>query len=329
MAENKRQAYTAAVSEALTYLTGEVREAVGRFCGNIANIPGGQTSAGEAAGCQNAGTAVGAEPEEIRLRAGLPLSVTADGKNMFLTKDGRATVLGDRVICRQSDMQYAVRTLSEGSIYRYMPTICEGYIITSGGLRVGICGRSVYSDGHISAVEDFTALNLRIPHNILGCADALYRRLSDKLASVLIFSPPGEGKTTFARDLALSLSRKYRVAAVDEKCELFPPGSNFADGAGMLDILRGYRKADGIEIATRTLSPEIIICDEIGAADDIEAILSVQNSGVRLAATVHADDFADLENKPNIKRLLGARVFGLLAGLSRRGGREVSLRAVG
>ena len=51
------------------------------------------------------------------------------------------------------------------------------------------------------------------------------------------------------------------MSIVDERGEFggFSPGVN-------TDVLTGFGKKKGIEIAVRTLSPELIVCDEI--ADD-------------------------------------------------------------
>ena len=77
----------------------------------------------------------------------------------------------------------------------------------------------------------------------------------------------------------------------------------------LVDVLRGYPRAKGIEIATRTLSPEVIFCDEIGSAEEAKAILSAQNSGVPLIATAHADSRETLFRRPNIRILYENEIF--------------------
>ena len=79
--------------------------------------------------------------------------------------------------------------------------------------------------------------------------------------------PPSSGKTTFLRDIARSLSlgrfaSGRRVAIVDERGEL----GGF-DLGPCADILRGYPKETGLEVALRTLSPEVIVCDELSQRD--------------------------------------------------------------
>ena len=254
---------------------------------------------------------------EIRLRRGLAFSLTEGTKNIYIDSSGRPSDIKEAIRCSDDDMEFARNRICEGSVYRHMTTILEGYIVTDRGLRVGVCGEGIYSAGRLTSVDRFNSVNIRIPHNVTGCSIELGERYRAHPASTLIYSPPGMGKTTFIRDLALELSRCFRVAVADEKCEIFPRLSNYASSGGMLDIFTGYRKAEAMEIATRTMSPELIICDEIGANDDTEAILSMQNSGCRLIATAHAEEKEDLMKKPNIKRLIDGGVFSLVVGLDR------------
>jgi stage III sporulation protein AA len=107
--------------------------------------------------------------------------------------------------------------------------------------------------------------------------------------------------------------KKYRTALIDERRELYIKNKM---GGGLLDIFYGYKKSDGIECATRTLNPDIIICDEIGGLEDTRSILSAQNSGVPLIATTHAGSFEQLKRKPNINNLIENGVFEYFAGIS-------------
>ena len=63
-------------------------------------------------------------------------------------------------------------------------------------------------------------------------------------------------------------------------------------------MLTDYPKADGIEIAVRTLSPEIIVFDEIGKADEVKSVIESLNSGVNFVTTIHCNE----ENELYFKR---------------------------
>ncbi len=251
---------------------------------------------------------VGGRVCEIRIRRGMAMAFSTYDTTVFVNTSGRVCKLSAAVVCGDDDIKYAVNRLCAGAVYRCADALRRGYIVTPEGLRAGICGEAVYEDGRLCVVDNYTSLNLRIPHTHRGCAEPLLRTvLADGPRSMLIFSPPSVGKTTLIRELAVKLSLKYRVAVVDEKGEILPRG--MCGDCGMCDILRGYSKPDGMELAVRMLSPQVIICDEIGMADDIPSILSVQNSGVPLIATAHAADMRRLMLKPNLRALCEAGVF--------------------
>lgn len=256
---------------------------------------------------------------ELRLRAKGALSVTTYSKNLFITPRGKPTsVLSEGYVCTADDLMYTVSRLSEDSVYRYMPTISMGYMVTRDGIRVGIVGEAVYSKGSISSVSDFTSLNIRLPRDVDGAGDGILKHLTSfPRSSMLIYSPPGVGKTTVIRAVAKGLgtgraSKAVRVAVVDERGEILPHGS-----VGLVDRLCGYSKPDGIEIAVRLMSPEYIVCDEIGLSDDTRAILSVENSGVPFIATTHGSSISEVLKRPNIRELIDHGIFDSFVRLER------------
>jgi stage III sporulation protein AA len=74
-------------------------------------------------------------------------------------------------------------------------------------------------------------------------------------------------------------------------------------------VLTAFNKAKGIELATRTLSPEMIICDEISTDDEINSILYAFSSGISFALSVHIGSKQDLYDKPIIRKLLETNEF--------------------
>ena len=127
----------------------------------------------------------------------------------------------------------------------------------------------------------------------------------------LILGTPCSGKTTLLRALAGSLCRgkgARRVAVVDTRREF-----SCEDGKdGWMDILRGYRRDEGSAIALRTLAPQYIVMDEIGAEEDVEAIRGVLASGVPLLATAHARDVGDAWARRHLRTLLSDGAFDYL-----------------
>ncbi|NLK39198.1 MAG: hypothetical protein GX303_02960 [Clostridiales bacterium] len=248
---------------------------------------------------------------EIRLRASRPVSITLDGKNMVLP-----------ALCTAAELSQTVKLFCGGSIYAHSETLKAGYISIGNGYRVGVCGRAVLDKDKIIGISEISSVNIRIPRHIPGIGGYAEKILKgmDYPSGLLIYSRPGVGKTTLLRDLAVRLSSgraPRRVALIDSRGEL--------EGGGLrehclIDVLSGYPKAAGIEIATRTLSPEFIICDEIGALDEARAILAVQSSGVPLIASAHASSKQELLLRPAIALLHESRIFGAYLGIDRRPG---------
>lgn len=147
---------------------------------------------------------------------------------------------------------------------------------------------------------------------------------------MLVWSPPGIGKTTLLRELGMrhaTGSDARRVAIVDSRAELAVP----PDEAGIADVLSLYPRAKGIEIAKRTLAPQIIICDEISSEEDCTAILEAHHAGITLCASAHAGSYESLMASPQMRRLHSHGVFGTYYGLVRQipGGYEAKCRIVG
>lgn len=248
---------------------------------------------------------------EIRLRLGALFSITAAGKNISIFNS-------ERIYCDSDDMSQTLGLLCEDSIHTYGDTMREGYILLDGGYRIGICGHARCEGNVLKSVYGITAISIRIPHGVYGiCDDILPLLFTDgRINSALIYSPPGVGKTTLLRDIAVKL-RGRRISLIDTRGELFMEES--MDNT-LIDVLYGYPRAKGIEIATRTMSAEVIICDEIGSAEEASAILAAQNSGVPLIASAHADSLRSLFMRPNIKLLFEHGIFRYYIGLSRKAG---------
>lgn len=247
----------------------------------------------------------GGTVHEIRLRANKPLVITVNGSRF---------VCGVR--CTGEELAETVKTLCGHSLYSHSATIREGYICAGDGIRAGICGQAVLTDGTISVIRDITSVAIRIPHRAPGAADPIYEliRARDFHANLLLYSQPGIGKTTILRELAVRLSSGEHplcVAVVDTRCEL----AAGIEEAEMIDILSGYPRSVGIESAVRTLSPQYILCDEIMTEEDANAMIGALGSGVHFCASIHADSKEALFRLPIVKRLCEYHAFDLYVGL--------------
>lgn len=249
--------------------------------------------------------------DELRLRVGRNASVTSCGKNLRLSG-----------IVTREQIDEMVDTMCESSLYAYADTLNCGYLTLDGGIRVGIVGRASVSDGQVNGVYDVSSLCFRLPRKIIGVGAPVCRLLRqyEGERGVLVYSPPGHGKTTLLRSVAAAMSSgdgAWRVLVIDTRGEL---GYALDDPSLLLDVLTGYPKALGIEIAARSMNAQLIICDEIGDLAEAEAIIGAQNCGVPLLATAHASDIGGLLLRSGLRRLHDARVFGAYVGIRRREG---------
>ena len=217
------------------------------------------------------------------------------------------------------EMNEIVRRLCDGAVYAHRDSIASGYISMGQGIRVGVCGSAKYDKKSVVGVTDITSLVFRIPGHECAFSSELYKIFLDGVGcGMLIYSPPGVGKTTALRSLASSIGAgrgALRVAVVDERCEFMAEDYENAS----VDILCGYKRRAGIEIATRTMSPDVMMIDEL-LGEDASSIMSVVRCGIPLIATAHAKSFDDLLMKSGLSELISRGVFSVFVGISLSGG---------
>ncbi len=253
--------------------------------------------------------------EEIRMRAGRRCSLVVSGKNIMLD-----TVL------EGSEVSDILEGMCQGSLYAFSDTIKQGYISLPDGVRVGVCGRAGCEGDRIIGVYEVNSLSVRIPHKSRPVGAEICRLLGsfERTQGVLIYSPPGVGKTTLLRSTAVMLAsgeqmsgrQPLRTVVIDTRGELA-----FAnEGKDLcLDVLSGYPRRKGIEIATRCLNAEVIICDEIGDYEEAMSLVASHNCGVPLIASAHAKSVSQLLSRTGLRLLHEAKIFGAYVGIDRDG----------
>lgn len=238
--------------------------------------------------------------EELHLRIGQPVELILGGVSHQL--DTKAT---------GEDIRFVINTAS-----RYSPwasaSVSRGYLTALGGHRIGICGECVVQGGQVTAIKEAYSLCIRVARDFPGIG-----KNAPEQGSLLILGPPGAGKTTLLRDIIRLRSNGGKiVSVVDERGELFPCGNLFDPGT-RTDVLTGCSKAQGVDIALRTMSPKCIAVDEITAQEDCQALVSALWCGVDLLATAHAANCNDLQSRPIYRPLIQTGLFKQVIVLSR------------
>ena len=75
------------------------------------------------------------------------------------------------------------------------------------------------------------------------------------------------------------------------------------------DIIENISKPLGMKLLIRSMSPIVIIADEIGSKEDIEAIEYTVCSGVRGIFTAHGANMQEIENNPILSQLLEKQII--------------------
>ncbi|XOQ48903.1 MAG: Spore-III-AA domain-containing protein [Eubacteriales bacterium] len=266
--------------------------------------------------------------QELRIRVNKPVSICCMKGIYFFNQNGTLACCpgSNTLLATKEDLDECFRNICSYSIYSHQNEIRNGYVTLVGGHRVGISGTAVLENGEIKGIRDISSINIRIAREISGSANALLVGLKNNVSDgLLIAGPPVSGKTTILRDIARQLSSGLlgnirKVAVIDERGELAGTymGVPQNDLGVCSDILDGYPKAQGIMQAIRCLSPEYIICDELGGYDEVSAVQQCLNAGAVMISSIHAGSLEELLKKKQAVELLKTGAFGNVAILDRQ-----------
>ncbi|MDY3030599.1 MAG: stage III sporulation protein AA [Clostridia bacterium] len=264
------------------------------------------------------------EAYEIHMRLGKPFMIYYSDGCYFVNSAGVLTSSPKGAVkITRTHIEEALELASHSSLYAKKDSIAEGFITIEGGHRIGICGSGVFKNGRLDFLKDISSLNYRLACEYIGAADIPSQSAINggEVMNTLFISPPGAGKTTMLRDMARILSENgFHVAIADERSEiaaLHGGVSPFRFG-NFTDILDGVKKSEAMLMLLRSMSPEVIITDEIGTKEDIEAIKTVINCGVKIIAAIHGSSLAQIRRRSELAECL--EFFDVFCTLSRRCG---------
>jgi len=260
--------------------------------------------------------------EEIRLRANKPLMIQNCCGDWFVKADGALTgTNADAFVVSQSEIIRTLELMSENSIYAYQDEIKNGFITLKGGHRVGISGKVVMDGNSIKNIKEISGLNIRISKEVLGCSFKIIRQIINKndICNTLIISPPQCGKTTMLRDIARAVSdgvdelcfKGVKVGIVDERSEIAACYKGVPQNrVGVrTDVLDGCPKSIGMIMMIRSMSPNVIITDEIGGQGDRDAVMKVLNAGVKIITSAHGYNISELKSRQEVIGLIEGKIF--------------------
>lgn len=258
---------------------------------------------------------------EIRVKIGKPILIYSKyGENII------------NYLPTKEDMKSIIQKISSYSLYAYEEDIKQGFITIKGGHRIGIAGECVMDKGEVKTIRNISSVNIRICKEVIGCSNKVMKYISsnNKIYNTIIISPPKCGKTTLLRDLARNISNGFdslglsgkKVTVIDERSEIGAcyfgiPQMNLGIRT---DILDNCLKREGLIMSVRSLSPEVLICDEIGTKGDIEALIMAFNSGVNIITTIHGFTIEDLYKRKVFHDLLDNGIIERIITLSTTNG---------
>ena len=271
---------------------------------------------------------------EIRVRVNKPLLLEKVKQEMLVSAQGMTVKSPAQAYkVTKNNIKDTVNLMTNSSLYTLEEELKSGFITLTGGHRVGFVGQVIRDNKSIRRIKNISALNIRLCQEIIGAADKVIGNILAGTADVyntLIISPPRCGKTTLLRDLIRQISdgvpnfnfKGLKVGVVDERSEIGGAYQGLAQNSLGLrtDLLDRAPKAEGMLLLIRSMSPDVVVTDEIGSRQDVAAIQEALNAGVRVITTVHGNNLREVKARPSLHGLFKNNTFERIIILSQKFG---------
>lgn len=218
----------------------------------------------------------------------------------------------------RKDSIFVINQLSEHSLYVLEDELRDGYITIEGGHRVGLAGKVNTINGSVKAVQYITFFNIRIAKEQIGAALPIIPYIyTNHYCNTLFAGAPQSGKTTLIRDTARVIASGWsniearKVGIIDERSEIAASRKGVPQhNLGLRsDVMDACPKSEGMMMMIRSMSPDVLIVDEIGSTEDVRSLLEAINAGVTVICTIHGDSLDELKKRPSLEPLFKQNVF--------------------
>lgn len=255
--------------------------------------------------------------QEIRMREGCPVSFTVNGRSCSAERITELPPELRRMRFTAAQMDEILYCLCGGAVHSHQQELAQGYVTLPGGHRAGIAGQYLCHPQEGIVLQKPTSADLRIARMAeTELPAALREALAGHFTGLLVAGEPGSGKTTLLRAAARWLMQSGKeTAVIDERRELFPSGK--CEGLA-LDVLSGLPKGTALLMALRTLAPRVVVLDELGDMQEVQALEQGFFGGVDLVASIHAANREEALRRPQVQYMLQHGMLRVLAVLHGR-----------
>lgn len=247
--------------------------------------------------------------EEIRLRLNQPIELIFTHKVKWLKN----------IILNEQFRTYILNKMSDYSLYRMETELREGFITIVGGHRIGLAGEVTMENGVVKHIQNITFFNIRIAKEVTNIAMPIMPYLKNDrfYYNTIVVGSPQTGKTSLIRDIARFISNgtnennHKKVAIIDERSEIAASKNGIPqhDVGFRTDVMDACPKTSGMMMMIRSMSPDILIVDEIGKKADVDALLEAIYAGVNVVCTLHGHCIKQIKNRPEMKHLFSKNIF--------------------